>query len=249
MINLLNEFDKYVDKYDMNDSMIKLKRYHSYRVMDLCRAIAESEKLNEEDTYLAIVIGLLHDYARFEQWTKYKTFRDIDSIDHGDLACELLFNNNEIEKFNIDKKYYDVIYDAIKYHNKYSYPESLDERHKFFCKLIKDADKLDIFYLYSCGDIKLPTDNSKISDKIINDFFENKLLKKKDSKNVNDDILFKIAMVFDLNFEYSFKHMKNNRILDSMLNKIENKKLFEPYFDYVKDVIEKREKVYVRKKI
>ena len=108
MIDLLNEFDKYVRSYDMDDSMIKLKYFHSYRVMNLCRCIAESEKLNQGDTYLAIVIGLLHDYARFEQWSKYKTFRDVDSVDHGDLACELLFENNEIEKFNIDKKYYKV---------------------------------------------------------------------------------------------------------------------------------------------
>jgi len=94
MINLLNQFDNHVYKYDMDDTKIKLKYYHSYRVMQLCREIAESEKLNEEDTYLATVIGLLHDYARFEQWDKYKTFSDINSIDHGDLGVQLLFDRS-----------------------------------------------------------------------------------------------------------------------------------------------------------
>jgi len=249
MINLLNQFDNHVYKYDMDDTKIKLKYYHSYRVMQLCREIAESEKLNEEDTYLATVIGLLHDYARFEQWDKYKTFSDINSIDHGDLGVQLLFDNNEIEKFNIDKKHYSIIYDAIKHHNKYSYPKSLDERTKFFCKLIKDADKLDIFYLCSCGDIKLPTDDSEINTRINNEFYQNKLLNKKDSKNVNEDVLLKLAMAFDLNFEYSYRYIKSNKLIDNMLNKIKNKKLFEPYFNYVNEVIEKRKKVYVRKKI
>ena len=249
MFDLLNEFDRHVDNYDISDPMIKLKKYHSYRFMYLCREIAESENLNQEDTYLAIVIGLLHDYARFEQWSKYKTFRDIDSVDHGDLACELLFNNNEIEKFNIDKNYYNIIYNAIKYHNKYSYPDNLDEKTKLFCELIRDADKLDILYMHSCGETKLPTDDSKISDVISSNFYEKKLINKEDVKNVNDMALLKLAMVFDLNFKYSFKYLKDNKILNNILNKIENQELLEPYFEYVKDIIEKREKVYVRKKI
>lgn len=249
MIDLLNEFDRYVYKFNFDDDKIKLKYYHSYRVMELCKQISESEKLNLEDIYLSIVIGLLHDYGRFEQWTKYKTFNDIDSVDHGDLACELLFDNNEIQKFNIDKKYYKVIYNAIKYHNKYSFPKKLDERTKYFCKLIRDADKLDILYLCSNGDINLYTDNSEISNKIFHDFYKNKLLNKLDVKNINDRLLLELAMIFDLNFKYSFKYLKSNKILDNILNKIENKKKFEPYFDYAKDIIEKREKVYVRKKI
>ena len=53
-----------------------------------------------------ILIGLLHDIARFEQYTKYKTFRDSISIDHGDLGVEILFEEKEIEKYDLDKKYY-----------------------------------------------------------------------------------------------------------------------------------------------
>ena len=33
---------------------------------------------------LAGLIGLLHDIARFEQFTKYQTFNDRLSFDHGD---------------------------------------------------------------------------------------------------------------------------------------------------------------------
>ena len=242
MEELKGLFKKYVENYDMNDPMIKLKYYHSYRVMELCKEISLEEGLNLDDTNLAMVLGILHDYGRFEQWNRYKTYSDIDSVDHGDLACELLFDNNEIENFNIDKKYYNVIYEAIKYHNKYSYSESLDDRTKLFCKLIKDADKLDILYSCGYGDIPLSTDSSKISDKILADFNGNKLLNKKDSNNINDEILIKLALIFDLNFEYSFKYIKNNAILDNMLNKIENKSKFKSYFDYVIKYIEERSK-------
>jgi len=249
MHNIISKFDNYVENFNVNDPMIKLKFFHSYRVMDLCRQLAENLKLSDEDIYLAMIIGLLHDYARFEQWTKYKTFSDLKSIDHGDLAVKLLFEDNQIKKFNIDKKYYNIIYDAIKYHNKYSYPDNLEEQNELFCKIIRDADKLDIFYLCSIGDIKLSTDDSDISQVINNGFYKNELLKKEDSNNINDDIILKLAMIFDLNFEYSINHLKNSGVINKLYEAIENKDKFKDYFAYAKEFIEKREKVYVRKKI
>ena len=143
------EFDEHVRKYNMNESEIKLKYKHSYRVMYLCKVIAEDLNLKDKDVELAMVIGLLHDYARFEQWKQFRTFNDANSVDHGDLAVKMLFNDNEIDKFDIPITYYQTIYEAIKYHNKYDYKKNTTERNKLFCKLIKDADKLDIFYLIS----------------------------------------------------------------------------------------------------
>ena len=249
MHNIISEFDNYVDNFDKEESMIRLKFFHSYRVMDLSKQIASSLNLNDEDTYIAMIIGLLHDYARFIQWTKYKTYVDSKSIDHGDYAVKLLFEDNEIEKFNIDKKYYSIIYDAIKYHNKYSYPNNIEERNKLFCKIIKDADKLDIFYLWSIGEINRQSSDAEISKKISDEFYENKLLKKVDSKSSDDTILVELAMIYDLNFDYSYEYIKRNRFIDSIYKKIDNKEKFKEYFDYAKEYIEKREKVYVRKKI
>ena len=60
--------------------------------------------LNVEETYLAMTIGLLHDYARFEQWTNHKTYIDSDSIDHGDLAVKILFDDNEIVKYSLKEE-------------------------------------------------------------------------------------------------------------------------------------------------
>ena len=85
-------FKKYVEKYDMTDKNIIRKFYHSYRVMDLCMMLADDNNFNKEDMEIAILIGLLHDYARFEQWTKFGTYNDLISIDHGDLAVKKLFD-------------------------------------------------------------------------------------------------------------------------------------------------------------
>ena len=237
MINLLNifdEFDKHAKSYDMNDRMIALKYFHSYRVMHICGQIADDINLSDEDTYLAMVIGLLHDYARFEQWKQFKTYSDANSIDHGDLAVKLLFDDNEINKFGIDKKYYKIIYDSIKYHNKYGYPEDTNEKSKLFCKLIKDADKLDIFYLISQGEIKVIDDDSEISQVVIDDFYQEKLLRKEDRKSKSDCIVFYLAMIFDMNFSYSYKFLKENRLLEGLFKNVEKPEKFKSYLEYVK---------------
>ena len=68
--------------------------------------------LNNKDITLASFIGLLHDYARFEQWTKYKTYSDKDSIDHGDLAVKRLFEDNEIINYDLDVNDYEIVYNS-----------------------------------------------------------------------------------------------------------------------------------------
>ena len=87
-------FDDFVMKYDLNENMIKYKYNHSYRVVHQAEEIARSLELDEEDRALASLIGLLHDIARFRQWTDYKTFSDDESFDHGKEGVKILFDEN-----------------------------------------------------------------------------------------------------------------------------------------------------------
>ena len=233
-------FKIHAEKYDMNDIAIIRKFYHSYRVMDFCMLLAKYNNFNDDDTNIAMLVGLLHDYSRFEQWTNYKTYSDIKSIDHGDLAVERLFKDREILNYCKNIEYYDEIYDAIKYHNKYSYPEYLSEHNKLLCKIIRDADKLDIFYLLGINKELMVEDDGIISNKVKEDFYNNKSISRLNCENKNDDILLSIAMIFDLNFNYSFKYIKDMKLIDKIYENIENKTIFEPYFNYINQYIEKR---------
>ena len=142
-----------------------------------------------------------------------------------------------------------IIYDAIKYHNKYGYPENANEKSKLFCKLIKDADKLDIFYLISTNDIKIVSDDSEISKVISDEFYSGKLLKKEDRKTRSDLVIFYLAMIFDLNFKYSYKYLKDNKLIEGLLKNIKDKEKFEPYVEYINEYMKEGNKEYVRKKI
>ena len=137
------EFIKYTENYDINKEHIERKQGHSLRVMQISKQIAEGLKLSQEEIGLAMLIGLLHDVARFEQYTRYHTFRDIDSIDHGNLGAEIL--EHEIRKYIDTDQYDNIIIKAVKNHNKYKVEEKLTETEELFAKIIRDADKIDIF--------------------------------------------------------------------------------------------------------
>ena len=79
-------FIKYTENYDLKVEAIERKQKHSLRVMELSTKIATELKLSQDEINLATLIGLLHDIARFEQYTQYKTYRDVDSFDHGDMV-------------------------------------------------------------------------------------------------------------------------------------------------------------------
>ena len=246
---LLETFKEYVNKFDMNEHKIKLKYFHSLRVMDLSEQLAEYEKLTPKEKNLAIIVGLLHDYARFPQWTKYKTFSDIYSIDHGDYAVELLFDNKEIEQFNIKEEDYSIIYDAIKFHNKYEIPENIKEENKTICQLIRDTDKLDILYLLGNGEIAIEDDISEVTPEVRDGFYRHQSINKKSIKNYNDKIILNLCMIYDLNFEYSYQYIKENDLLNKIYEKIKNKEIFKEYFEHIENYVNERTEENVRKKI
>ena len=112
-------FDEYVLKFDMNERMIAYKYNHSYRVVHQAEEICRSLELDTYERDIASLIALLHDIARFRQWKDFKTFNDSESFDHGDEGVKILFDEGEINNYQVDKKEYDVVKKAIKNHNKF----------------------------------------------------------------------------------------------------------------------------------
>ena len=186
----LDEFDKYVMSFDLEDKMIEYKYKHSYRVMHECDEISYTLNLDEDDNYLACLIGLLHDYGRFEQWKQYKTFNDNESIDHAVLGCKLLFDDGDIKNYKLGTEDYDIVKKAILNHNKYSIDSDLSVKETLHSKIIRDADKLDILYAFSNPRIlELNEDDSELSSEVIIEFKKHKLVKNEYVKTVNDKIL------------------------------------------------------------
>lgn len=215
-----DEFIKYTEKYDLNESKIEIKQEHSIRVMNISREIAQELQLSQEEVDIATLIGLLHDIARFEQFKRYHTFRDAQSIDHGDLGVEIL--NKDIRKYIETDKYDELIKLAVKNHNKYKIQEGLDAKQKLFAQIIRDADKIDIIY-EAIGILWQKRQNeveeSKITPAVFEQVLKNQLIKSEDRKTILDDVIAIVAFIFDINFKVSFEILKNRDYINKMLDR------------------------------
>lgn len=219
----LHEFQRYVrTNYDINQIKIYRKLNHSIRVAIISRELAHAMHWSDGDQSLAELIGLLHDIGRFEQVKRFDTFIDATSIDHGDLGVEILKNDNYIRQFIADDSNDDIIYTAIKYHNKFTIPNDVQGRALRFAKLIRDADKLDIFDIYrkepieyALGYAKEDIEQSRLSQDVLDDFFQFRQTKTRISR-LPADILVKTAQwIFDINYQETYLWLAcNNYISD-----------------------------------
>ncbi len=215
------EFIKYTENYNLRDEMLKNKQQHSIRVMEINRDIAIRLKLTQEEIDIATLIGLLHDIARFEQYKRYGTFKDRESIDHGDYAIEIL--KTELRKYIETDQYDEIIKKAIKNHNKYEIEKGLTEKELVFAKMIRDADKIDIFYesveIFWKGKEQI-VEKSKITPDVLEQFKNKSQIKRGMSQNTEiNQIIFVIAFIFDINFDESFEIIRQKDYINKILNR------------------------------
>lgn len=236
---MLEEFEKYVKKYDMNNVNIKLKYNHSYRVMRLAEKYAKLLGFNDKDLELAKLIGLLHDFGRFEQLRVYNSYNDSKTIDHADYSVVQLFDKKEIEKFSSNKEDYPIIEFAIKNHNKYEIPEMHDERTLMHAKLIRDIDKLDIIYLFGkLGELNLKGNEKPISEIVIDNIKKHNTVKKNDAVSKNDNIAIQFAFAFDTYNDICLLELKEN--LKYYYKQIDCNDIFNEVYEIVNKYIDER---------
>lgn len=214
------EFIQYTQKYDLQNEHIKGKQKHSLRVMEISRQIAEKLELTQEEVEIATLIGLLHDIARFEQYTQYGLVKDLQSIDHGDLGAEIL--REDIRKYIETSQYDEIIIKAVKNHNKFKIEEGLTETEELFSRIIRDADKIDIFYqsvvrFWKGKEFKV--EDSKISEDVVQQIKDYSLIKIKAEETVIDNVMTIIAFIFDINFKSSFQILKEEDYINKILNR------------------------------
>lgn len=225
-------FDKYVSDFDFKVDGIEYKYYHSYRVQKYSEKISDMLNLGLKDKKLASDIGLLHDIGRFHQLEKYNSFCD-KKIDHADYGAKILFEDNLILNYDINKCDYKIVKKAIRNHNKYQIEDGLNERELFFAKLVRDADKIDILNAFSSIRVlEICECDEEISPSVREEFFNNITVRNVNVKNKNDKIISMLAFLFDINFEVSYRIIKEEDFINKFYDAIKHKEIFKEYFDY-----------------
>jgi len=243
-------FKEYVKNYDPEDKQVKLKIEHIERVSQLAKNMAEELKLSEEDIALAELIGLLHDIGRFEQIRIYHTFTDKKSINHGEFGAKVLFEDGLIRKFIETDEFNEIIKLAIINHNRDNIQEGLTERQLLHAKLIRDADKTDLFHLFITGEEKIlwETDNMNneiVTEEIYREFIEDKHIKFKNIETSGDLLVGHFAYIYGLYFKPALKIFKDKKYVDQLYNRFnfENKETAEKF-----KVIYEKAKQYIEEK-
>ena len=225
-------FDKYVSDFDFKVDGIEYKYYHSYRVQKYSEKISDMLNLGLKDKKLASDIGLLHDIGRFHQLEKYNSFCD-KKFDHADYGAKILFEDNLILNYDINKCDYEIVKKAIRNHNKYQIEDGLNERELFFAKLVRDADKIDILNAFSSIRVlEICECDEEISPSVREEFFNNITVRNVNVKNKNDKIISMLAFLFDINFEVSYRIIKEEDFINKFYDAIKHKEIFKEYFDY-----------------
>jgi putative nucleotidyltransferase with HDIG domain len=238
-----NQFLDYVSTFYTENNAeqnfsIKLKEIHSIKVWEEAVALCKAHQFSPDFSQKAEVAALFHDIGRFEQFKQYGTFSDKQSEDHAELGLKVLkkegFFNNLPDSDREDIEF------AIKFHNKAEVPASEDEGKILLLKILRDADKIDIWRVvteYYSQDEKSETielslpDIPEISQGVIASIERQEIVNFKDVKTLNDFKALQMGWKFDLNFTHSLKVLKERKYLeilrDSMTVPKEAQHLFE----------------------
>lgn len=220
-----NKFLEYVKDFDCTKDIVLRKVEHTLRVADISLEIAKGLNLSEEEQKLAYIIGILHDIGRFRQIKLYNTYSDQKSkISHAKLGIEILFDENKIYDF-IDVRDYDsIIKTAILNHSILKIEDGLTEKELLFSKIIRDADKLDIFDMFTYDDLIAMgvdsgfNDSDNYSEIVLKSFFDNKQVTRENHKYLLDWFINAIAFVYDVNFKESFNILKDRDYMSIILS-------------------------------
>ncbi len=221
------EFMKYVSDYDMNSGRISIKVKHILRVVENSKFLAQELNLTQEQVELAELIGLFHDIGRFEQVRLYDTFSDKDTgLDHAEYSLKVLYDDGQIKRYLDTNKYDDIIKTAVFYHNKAAIDESVTGEALLFSKIIRDADKLDIYRVINEDKMEdifwyKEFENIEMTQELMDKFINDRFIKYKDIKNNADLIYVFYGYIYDFNFPNCFKIIKKNKYLDNFLTRIE----------------------------
>lgn len=239
---MIEKYRKYVEQFNQSDPRIVYKWEHSLRVMEKMQDLSLYLHQSKEEYELATIIGLFHDYGRFYQVENFNTYQD-KIFDHGDYGAEQLILKRQIKNFVTQEVEEQVIYDAIKNHNKYAIDSTIQNKSLLFSKMIRDADKVDILESLSKGAIELDEDESTITPEVKETFFNHQQLLSSIKRTKNDRILGFLCLIYDLNYDWSYEYLIKYHVVDHIYDQIKDKKLFEPYFKEIQNFIEKEKEV------
>jgi hypothetical protein len=229
----INDFEAYVNSFTgltaEQQNNFTIKKDHSSRVTDNALLLSAQLGLNDFEEKAVVLAAVFHDIGRFRQIAEYNTLNDSASADHAQIAVDVLKENNMLAKWNDGLQ--EVVYRIILVHNKFELPSNLPEQELMLSRVLRDADKLDIYKVltdYYSGKNNPPNHmltwelpkSSQLSAGVIKEVLSGKMVSKKEVKNEADVKILQMSWVYDINYKYTVGQVFRNRYLEKIYDSL-----------------------------
>jgi hypothetical protein len=227
---LTHRFCAYVDRFRIDGvlhPMHQLKLEHTIRVAADAHAIAAGMNWPDEEVCLAEAVGLFHDIARFPQFQQYRSFSDADTTDHGDLGFQTLEKEGLLDGVATEPRA--LILHSVQYHNKRDLPRMLTAHEEKHLRLIRDADRLDIFFIgwhtiktghiHDHPEIIMNIDfKGPPTPAVLEQFERGDKIDYRDMKSMADRFVLQLSWIHDMSYDSTKRLVRERGILEKFID-------------------------------
>lgn len=203
-----------------------LKEEHTAAVLRHARLLVDTEKPGPLVARACLLAALYHDVARFPQYSRWRTFKDSLSANHGLLGVSVL--KQEARLVDEHPQVRALVLAAVGMHNRFSVPEGIAADLRLVTDMVRDADKLDIFRImaehlggpgpYSDTVILSVRDEpAQWTPKVVQDALAGRVASYADLRFINDFRLLLGTWIFDLRFAATRRRLAASGLVVGLL--------------------------------
>lgn len=227
----------------LHQRSLDMKEEHTARVQAASARIATGLGLPENARRIAATTALFHDLGRFPQYQRYRTFRDPDSDNHAKLSLRELHRHRILH--HLEKRERHLICRAIIFHNRRFLPDNLDSETLLHCRLIRDADKVDI--------LRIMVEHFQLSESVQNQvitfgldtkggvrdclyrqlIFEGQVMNYTGLQSTNEMKVLQMSWIHDINFRPTFEILHEKNYLGALAATLPDTPLLRQALDFV----------------
>ena len=206
------------------DENIDLKVDHTLRVASEMERLCAAERIEKRLVGPAMYTAMLHDLSRFSQFRASGSFNDAASFDHGDRSAEIAAAEGWVAE--LEHRTAEAVLTAVAWHNKPAIPEGLSPDALTLTRLVRDADKLDIFNVVLTH-LAHPAENPAVTFSLDPDagvtpaiaaaIAEGRQVMHRDMRSAADFVAAKLLWPFDLNFAWSKREFLRRDYIDRLM--------------------------------
>ncbi len=224
---------------------ILIKETHTGYVTANMVALAKHLGLDAHGRQLAEIMGLFHDVGRFRQYSLYKTFNDAQSEDHAALALKVLAELPLMRRLAAEDRA--LVRFAIKNHNKKAIEPTEDARSLLFAKMLRDADKLDIYrvlapYLSASGAEAAPNFVASLRRQDVSPAFVRALVEGRQAdyhaiRTHGDRKVVRLLWIYDIYFSWTMREIARKGYIDKVIHALPHGRELTLGFERVKSYV------------